>query len=92
VVHFIASFELPILTDHLSLFGFAGLALVLLVLVAFDMRRAIKATAKKNSSMQFLSPHRDEYGMPIFFEAGEDPLERAAHRVIARKRRHGAAR
>jgi hypothetical protein len=66
--------------------------LVLLGLAGFDKRRAAKAAVKRQSSMQFLSPYRDENGMPIFFEAGEDPLRRAAHRVIAQKRRSGAAR
>lgn len=90
MVEFIASFELPTSTNHLSLFGFAALALVLLVLVAFDMRRAVRATAKKSSSMQFPGQYREENGMSIFFDTGEDPSERTAHPVIAKKRRRSA--
>lgn len=86
MVTFIASFGLPVSTDRLSLYGFAALALVLLGLVALDMRRIVKATARKSSPMHFLSPHRDENGLPIFFEQGEDPSERAALRLIAKKR------
>jgi hypothetical protein len=41
--------------------------------------------------MTFMSRYRDENGMPIFFEAGEDPSARAAHRVLTQMRRSGAA-
>jgi hypothetical protein len=40
--------------------------------------------------MQFLSRYRDENGMPIFFDLGEDPSERSAHRVLMQKRRNSA--
>jgi hypothetical protein len=83
VVEFIASFELPSFTSHPSLYGFFVVALVLLGLVVFDMRRIVKATAKRSSSMRY----RNENGMSVFFDAGEDPTERTAHRVIRQKRR-----
>jgi hypothetical protein len=92
MVHFIASFEWPALTEHLSLYGFSALALVLLALVALDMRRIVLATAKESSSAQVLPPHRDGNGMSVFFAEAEDPAERAALQAIAQKRRKGSAR
>ena len=90
MINLIANIELPVFADQISLVGFAAVALVLLGLVGFDMRRATKASARKASSMQFLSRYRDQHGMPIFFEEGEDPSERSAHRVVMRNRRNGA--
>ena len=92
MIELIANIELPAFADHISLYGFAAVALVLLGLVGFDMRRAKKASAKKTSSMQFLSRYRDENGLPIFFDVGEDPSERSAHRVFMQKRRNGAGK
>jgi hypothetical protein len=93
MLNLIANSQLPVFASHLSLYGFVVVALVLLVLVGFDMRRAARAASKKSSSMQFLSPYRDENGMPIFFDLGEDPSERSAQRVLTQKRRsNGAAK
>lgn len=92
MVDFIASIELPTLTDHLSLYGFAALALVLLALVALDMRRIVKATAKTSAPTQFLSPYQRNNEISVFYDAGEDPSARAAHRVIAMKRRDNDSR
>ena len=74
-------------TDHLRLFGFLSGAGALLGLLAFDLRRSAHPGQKKNEPMQFLAPYRDENGMPIYYEAGEDPTERYAQRVLARARR-----
>lgn len=90
MVHFIASFEWPTLTEHLSLYGFAALALVLLV--ALDMRRIVLATAVKSSSVQLSPMNRNGNGMAVFFAEAEDPSERAALPVIAQRRRKGSAR
>jgi len=77
--------------SRLVTYGFLVAALPLLGFVALDLRRASKASAeKKQGSMKFMSSYRDEHGMPIFFEAGEDPSARAAHRVLTQKRRTGA--
>ena len=68
--------------------GFLIAAVPLLGFVVLELRRAAKQTAKKkDGSMQFMSRYRDEHGMPIFFEAGEDPSARAAQRVLRQKRR-----
>lgn len=84
---------LPGLTEHLATYGFLAVVVPLLAVVAVDLRRASKAQAeKKNSSMQFLAPFRDENGMPIFYEAGEDPSERYAQRVLMHTRRANAGR
>lgn len=88
----LASFLLAAPTHRLAAFGFVVVAVPLLGIMALDMRRAAKATArKKDDSMTFMSRYRDENGMPIFFEAGEDPSARAAHRVLTQMRRAGAA-
>ena len=74
--------------SHLSFYLFGLLAAALGVGAAFDLLRSRRQAAKpKNAPMLFMSRYRDENGMPIFFEAGEDPSERAAHRVLAQKRR-----
>lgn len=77
-----------VVTDHLPLFGFLLVAGALLGLLAFDLRpsRAVSAR-KENEPMRFLAPYRDENGMPIYYEAGEDPSSRYAQRVLARTRR-----
>lgn len=81
------------LTEHLATYGFVAVVGPLLGVVLFDLRRASKAqTEKKNSSMQFLAPYRDENGMPIFYGEGEDPLERSARRVLTQTRRANASR
>jgi hypothetical protein len=92
MVHFIASFEWPTLTEHLSLYGFSALALVLLALVALDMRRIVLATAVKSSSAHPSSLYRDGNGMSVFFAEAEDPSEWAALPAIAQKRRKRSAR
>jgi hypothetical protein len=72
--------------------GFLVAAVPLLAFVVVDLRRAARESArKKNGSMQFMSRHRDEHGMPIFFEAGEDPSARSARRVLTQKRRSSGA-
>ncbi len=77
--------------SRLVSYGFLIAAVPLLGFVALDLRRASRASAeKKKDSMKFMSSYRDEHGMPIFFEAGEDPSARAAHRVLTQKRRAGA--
>jgi hypothetical protein len=71
--------------------GFLIASVPLLAFVVLDLRRAARQSAqKKNGSMQFMSRYRDEHGMPIFFEAGEDPSARSAQRVLTQKRRAGA--
>jgi hypothetical protein len=90
MVNFIASIDWPTLAGHASHYGFMLIAAFLLLLLCFDFRRTAKLTAKKTSSMQFLSRYRDENGMPIFFEEGEDPSARSAHRVLTRTRRASA--
>jgi hypothetical protein len=90
MINLISNIELPVFASHISQYGFLVVALVLLCLVGFDMRRATKAAQRKSSSMQFLSRYRDENGMPIFFDLGEDPSERSAHRVLMQKRRNSA--
>jgi hypothetical protein len=88
----VASFLLAAPTHRLAAFGFVAVAVPLLGIMALDMRRAARASAqKKNATMTFMSRYRDENGMPIFFEAGEDPSARAAHRVLTQMRRSGAA-
>jgi hypothetical protein len=77
--------------NRLVTYGFLLAAVPLLGFVVLDLRRAAKEAAeKKKGSMRFMSRYRDEHGMPIFFEAGEDPSARAAHRVLTQKRRAGA--
>lgn len=76
MIGLIANIELPVFADHISMVGFAAIALLLLGLVGLDMRRTAKASAKKAASMQFLSRYRDEHGMPIFFEGGEDSSQK----------------
>ena len=77
-----------VVTDHLPLFGFLLGIGALLGLLAFDLRRSVYASGRrKNEPMKFLAPYRDENGMPIYYEAGEDPTERYAQRVLARARR-----
>lgn len=77
--------------SRLVSYGFLIAAVPLLGFVVLDLRRASKASAEKKQvdSMKFMSSYRDEHGMPIFFEAGEDPSARAAHRVLTQKRRSG---
>jgi hypothetical protein len=88
----LASFLLAAPNHRLATFGFVVIAVPLLGILVLDMRRAAKATARRNdATMTFMSRHRDENGMPIFFEAGEDPSARAAHRVLTQMRRAGAA-
>ncbi len=88
----VASFLLAAPTHRLAAFGFVAVAVPLLGIIALDMRRAARASAqKKDATMTFMSRYRDENGMPIFFEAGEDPSARAAHRVLTQMRRSGAA-
>jgi hypothetical protein len=88
----VASFLLAAPTHRLAAFGFVAVAVPLLGIIALDMRRAARASAqKKDATMTFMSRYRDENGMPIFFEAGEDPSARAAHRVLTQMRRAGAA-
>lgn len=82
----------PVLSDHLGTFGFLLIALPLLGFVGFELRRAAKQKAEqKDSGMTFLAPFRDENGMPIFYEAGEDPSARYAQRVLHQTRRANAA-
>ena len=91
MLHFLASFIFAVPMSRVVACGFLVAAVPLLGLVALDLRRAAKASAEiKNGSMKFMSSYRDEHGMPIFFEAGEDPSARAAHRVLTQKRRTGA--
>ena len=79
--------------EHLATYGFFAVMTPLLVAVIFDLRRASKAQAeRKSASMTFLAPFRDENGMPIFYEADEDPSERYAQRVLMRTRRANASR
>ncbi len=76
--------------NRLVTYGFLLAAVPLLGFVLLDLRRAAKVTAeKKKGSMKFMSRYRDEHGMPIFFEAGEDPSSRAAQRVLRQKQRGG---
>jgi hypothetical protein len=92
MINLISNIELPVFASHISQYGFLVVALVLLCLVGFDRRRATRAAQRKSSSMQFLSRYRDENGMPIFFDLGEDPSERSAHRVLMQKRRNSAGK
>jgi hypothetical protein len=92
MLYLIADGQMPIFASHVSLFVFAAVALVLLGLAGFDLRRAAKAASKKSSSMQFLSRYPDENGMRIFFDLGEDCPERSAHRIRMQKRRNSSAR
>lgn len=88
--HLLATFIFAAPMSRLVTYGFLVAAIPLLGLVAVDLRRAAKASAeKRHGSMKFMSSYRDEHGMPIFFEAGEDPSARAAHRVLVQKRRTG---
>jgi len=88
--HLLACFIFVTPMSRLVTYGFLIAAVPLLGFVALDLRRAARASAeKKNGSMKFMSSYRDEHGMPIFFEAGEDPSARAAHRVLTQKRRTG---
>ena len=76
------------LGSHFSFYIFGLLATVLSVGTAVDLLRARRQASKpKKGQMLFMSRYRDENGMPIFFEAGEDPSERAAHRVLQQQRR-----
>ncbi|HUN83909.1 MAG TPA: hypothetical protein VMU48_05995 [Terracidiphilus sp.] len=80
------------LIGHLATYGFLAVVVPVVIAVIFDLRRASKAQAeKKNASMQFLAPYRDENGMPIFYEADEDPTERYAQRVLMQTRRAHAS-
>ncbi|HUD57546.1 MAG TPA: hypothetical protein VMR02_20115 [Terracidiphilus sp.] len=89
----LASFLFAAPNHRVAAYGFVLVAVPLLGLMAVDMRRASKASAqKKDRSMKFMSRYRDENGMPIFFEAGEDPSARAAHRVLTQMQRGGANR
>ncbi len=77
--------------SRLVSYGFLFAAVPLLGFVVLDLRRASRASVdKRKDSMKFMSSYRDEHGMPIFFEVGEDPSARAAHRVLTQKRRSGA--
>jgi hypothetical protein len=72
--------------------GFLIAAVLLLAFVVLDLRRAARQSAqKKSGSMQFMSRYHDEHGLPIFFEAGEDPSARPAHRVLTQARRSSGA-
>ena len=74
--------------NHLSFYIFGLLVTGLGVGVGVDLVRARRQTAnRKNAPMLFMSRYRDENGMPIFFEAGEDPSERSAQRVLQQQRR-----
>jgi hypothetical protein len=89
----LASFLFAAPNHRVAAHGFVLVAVPLLGMMAADMRRASKASAqKKDASMKFMSRYRDENGMPIFFEAGEDPSARAAHRVLTQMRRADATR
>ncbi len=91
MLHLLANFVLAAPLNRLVTCGFLLAAVPLLGFVALDLRRAARESAeKKNATMKFMSRYRDEHGMPIFFEAGEDPSARAAHRVLMQKRRSGA--
>ena len=88
MLHLLTIFLWAAPLSRLVSYGFLIAAVPLLGFVALDMRRASRASAeKKKDSMKFMSSYRDEHGMPIFFEAGEDPSARAAHRVLTQKRR-----
>lgn len=90
MVDLLASFVSAAPLSRIVSVGFLLAAVPLLGLVALDLRRAAKASGeKKDGSMRFMSAYRDEHGMPIFFDAGEDPSARAAHRVLTQKRRAG---
>lgn len=87
--HLLAIFLLAAPMNRIVTFGFLLAAIPLLGFVALDLRRAAKASAaRKNGAMKFMSRYRDENGMPIFFEAGEDPSARSAQRVLTQKRRN----
>ena len=74
--------------SHFTFYFFGLLAAALGAGAAFDLLRSRRlATKQKNPQMLFMSRYRDENGMPIFFEAGEDPSERSAQRVLQRQRR-----
>jgi hypothetical protein len=89
----LASFLFAAPNHRLAAYGFVLVAVPLLGVMALDMRRAAKASAqKRDASMKFMSRYRDENGAAIFFEAGEDPSARAAHRVVTKMRRAGANR
>ena len=89
----LASFLFAAPTHRLAAYAFVLVAVPLLGVMAIDMRRAAKASAqKRDASMKFMSRYRDENGAAIFFEAGEDPSARAAHRVVTKMRRAGANR
>lgn len=78
--------------NRLVTYGFLLAAVPLLGFVLLDLRRAARESAeKKKGSMKFMSRYRDEHGMPIFFEVGEDPSARAAQRVLRQKQRTGAS-
>ena len=71
----LAAFQLPGFPEHISLYGFFAVALVLLGLVCLDVRRAAKAEARKTSCTPFA----------VFFDTGEDPPERSAHRTLMQR-------
>jgi hypothetical protein len=80
--------EWPALAGHFVLYGFIPAILAVVGVVALDMRRTARAAARvKNEPTRFLAPYRDEHGMPIYFEAGEDPSARSARRVFRETRR-----
>lgn len=74
--------------SHFTFYFFGLLAGALGAGAAFDLLRARRQSSKpKDAPMLFMAAYRDENGMPIFFEAGEDPSERSAQRVLAQQRR-----
>ena len=86
--HLMTCFLLAAPLNRIVTLGFLVAAVPLLGLVALDLRRAGRASAqKKNGTLEFMSRYRDENGMPIFFEASEDPSARSAERVLTQKRR-----
>jgi len=90
-MHDAMSFILLPVAGQLPTILFFVVAVPVLGFVALEMRRAAKAKAKeKNAPMKFLAPYRDEHGMPIFYDAGEDPSARYAQRVLQQNRRSNA--
>jgi hypothetical protein len=78
----------PSLAGHFSFYLFGLVAAAIGVGAVYDLLCARRQTAKpQNAPMLFMSRYRDEHGMPIFFEAGEDPSARSAQRVLAQQRR-----
>ncbi len=71
-------------------YGFVVLGAALVSFMVSDLRRAAKeSAAKKSGEMKFVSRYREEGGMSIFFDTGEDASAPAAQPALARKRRTG---